>query len=323
MAVAQASPIAELPAEFDGAVEPKLDGWRVLIDTERGQLFGRSGSNLTDRFSDIAAAAGSLAPAIIDGEILAVNSRGDIEFGKLQHRSPRGPRASDDFSISFAAFDALARDAEDLRPLPQTARRRHLLDLLATSSPLIRPVPTTGDPSAALAWLSTPGVEGAVLKPDAAYRPGRAGGWLKWRRTHTIDLIVTGVTATAPAHQALVLSLPDHAGRPRAVAVTLPIGSRLRSQIAPLLHPVGKARELPGVVGGLPGSRPVRYVPVRPEVVVEVQADQVAPTEFARFRHRPRVLRVRAELHPMQLSAAPDPDESAGRQPGDDPSDDS
>jgi ATP-dependent DNA ligase len=303
--VAQASPITELPAEFDGAVEPKLDGWRILIDTERGQLFGRSGSNLTERFSDIAEAARLLEPAIIDGELLAVNELGEIEFGKLQRRSPLGPRSRDDFSVTVAAFDALARGAEDLRPLPQTARRQHLLGLLEASSPLIRPVPTTGDPSAALAWLSTPGVEGAVLKPDAAYRPGRAsGGWLKWRRTHTVDLIVTGVTATAPAHQALVLSLPDHTGRLRAVAVTLPIGTKLRSEVAPLLHPVGDVQELPGIVAGLPGSPPVRYVPVLPEVVVEVEADQKAPTEWGRFRHNPRLVRVRTDLTPDQVAAA-------------------
>ncbi|MFH8573015.1 hypothetical protein [Streptomyces sp. NPDC017993] len=77
-------------------------------------------------------------------------------------------------------------------------------------------------------------------------------------------------------------------------------------------------RELPGTVGGLPGADPILYLPVLPEIVVELQADQLRP-EFGRYRHRPRVLRIRAELHPMQIEPLPDPGESAGRQPGDDP----
>ncbi|MFJ9448014.1 hypothetical protein ACIRRH_40235 [Kitasatospora sp. NPDC101235] len=123
-------------------------------------------------------------------------------------------------------------------------------------------------------------MEGLVLKrTDAPYRPGKpAAGWLKWRERHPVDLIVVGVTATDPAHQALVLAQPNHTGRLRPVAVTLPIGNALRAEIAPLLHPEGDVRDLPQTVVGLPGSgHRGRYLPVLPEVVLEVQADQATP----------------------------------------------
>jgi hypothetical protein len=62
---------------------------------------------------------------------------------------------------------------------------------------------------------------------------------------------------------------------------------------------------LPGTVGGLPGSPPVRYLPVVPEVVVEIEADQEKPAEFGRFRHRPRVVRLRPDMEVQDLEDAP------------------
>ncbi|WP_409467369.1 hypothetical protein [Streptomyces sp. HC307] len=50
-------------------------------------------------------------------------------------------------------------------------------------------------------------------------------------------------------------------------------------------------------MGGLPGADPVRYLPVKPEVVVEIDVDQER-LEFGRYRHRPRVRRVRGDLAP-------------------------
>ncbi|WP_158712102.1 hypothetical protein [Streptomyces rimosus] len=56
---------------------------------------------------------------------------------------------------------------------------------------------------------------------------------------------------------------------------------------------------------GLPGAPPVVYLPVWPEVVVEVEADQASPAEFGRFRHRPRVVRVRVDLAVDELPETP------------------
>ncbi|MDI5907015.1 hypothetical protein [Streptomyces sp. 12257] len=53
-------------------------------------------------------------------------------------------------------------------------------------------------------------------------------------------------------------------------------------------------------MGGLSGAEPVRFRPVEPEVVVEIEADQPR-LEFGRYRHRPRVRRVRGDLTPEML----------------------
>ncbi|MEU7205380.1 hypothetical protein [Streptomyces sp. NPDC045470] len=90
------------------------------------------------------------------------------------------------------------------------------------------------------------------------------------------------------------------------MGVSLPLSAALRHQLAGLLRPQGEGRsELPGTVGGLPGAPPVSYLPVWPEVVVEIEADQPAASEFGRFRHRPRAVRVRDDLAVDELPAVP------------------
>lgn len=249
----------------------------------------------------MAEAARALPDCLLDGELLAVTEAGEISFGRLQTRAGRGPKPGADFAVHVAAFDVLAvGDRTDCRPRRYGERRATLLELLEGGPPQIRPVPTTTDIEEALSWIGAlGGVEGVVSKPDRPYAASRtASGWLKWRKRHTLDVAVLGVTGTSPATQALVLGLPSPRGALRAVGVGLPLSAALRHQLAGLLDPQGGGArsELPGTVGGLPGAPPVSYLPVRPEVVVEIEADQPAASEFGRFRHRPRVVRVREDL---------------------------
>ncbi|MFF9768539.1 hypothetical protein ACF1GT_18320 [Streptomyces sp. NPDC014636] len=177
-------------------------------------------------------------------------------------------------------------------------------------------MPETADVNEAMGWVGAlGGVEGLVAKPeDLAYGAGRtASGWLKWRRRHTTSAVVVGVHGHVPATQALVLARPRADGRLRAVGVSLPIGPVLRGEIAPLLHPDPDRpgeHELPGTVGGLPGSPPVRYVPVLPEVVVDIDVDQ-AHLELGRYRHRPRVARLRGDLGPGDVEPQDGPSRPA------------
>ncbi|WP_151484881.1 hypothetical protein [Streptomyces albicerus] len=217
------------------------------------------------------------------------------EFRPWAVSDSRNPRAS--------AFDVLAVGDTDWRPKRYEERRVRLLDLLDSGPPAIRPVPVTGDVARALDWVGAlGGVEGLVMKPNLPYVAGRGSGWLKWRRMHSSEAAVLGVSGRTPATQCLILGLPRSGGRMRAVGVSLPLKQEVRHELLPLLRPAGATEaELPGTVGGLPGAAPVRYRPVIPEVVVEVEADQTKPREFGRFRHRPRVLRVRGDMRVQDL----------------------
>lgn len=301
--VALAAPTEELPLWPGWAFEPKIDGWRCLAHTRAGRLWSRHGTNLTTAFSDVAEAAQRLPEAVLDGELVALNAAGEIVFSRLQSRGNRGPKPGEDFTVHLAAFDLLATAGEDWRGKPYQERRAELLRILDGGPPQIQALPSSGDRVLAYSWAGRlgGGIEGAVAKKlDGAYRFGRQSGWLKWRQRHTVDAVVVGVTQATPAYQALVLAQPIR-GQLRTVGVSLPIGDKLRAEIAPLLRPTGPACELPGTVGGLPGADPIPYLPVSPDLVVEIEADQAAPSEFGRFRHRPKAVRIRTDLQPDDL----------------------
>ncbi|MFK0022856.1 hypothetical protein [Streptomyces sp. NPDC090798] len=289
------------------ALEPKFDGWRCQVLAGAGRLWSRHGTDLSASFADIAQASRALPDCVLDGELVAVLDSGELAFGKLQSRSGRGPRSHEGFTVHLAAFDVLAVGDTDWRPKSYSERRGRLLDLLEGGPPAIRPVPVTDSVATALDWVGAlGGVEGVVMKPNRPYVAGRGSGWLKWRQMHTSEAAVLGVSGRTPATQCLILGLPHRGGRIRAVGVSLPLGQTVRHELLPLLRPAGDTEaELPGTVGGLPGADPVHYRPVIPDVVVEIEADQAGPREFGRFRHRPRVLRIRADMRVADLASPP------------------
>ncbi|WP_158835087.1 hypothetical protein [Streptomyces sp. NRRL S-350] len=295
-------PVAELPVATTGLWEGKLDGWRgSALTGPDSRIWSRRGTDLTTAFSDIASALSQLPEAVLDGEIIALDADANLVFSKLQTRG-RGPRRGEDFIVQYAVFDLLAVGDTDWRGRRYLERRAEVERLLADAPAPIRPVPATADRAEALSWVGGlgGGIEGLVVKPDLPYREGRRSAWQKWRRTHTVEAVIVGVTQAAAAQQAFVLAQPIR-GRLRTVGVTLPIPTELRGEVAPLLRPAGPLAELPGTVGGLPGAPPIAYLPIEPTVVIEIEADQAAPTEFSRYRHRPRAIRLRADLTPADL----------------------
>lgn len=157
----------------------------------------------------------------------------------------------------------------------------------------------TTDRAAAMTWMAAEwparGVEGVVAKRlDAPYRAGRGVGapWVKIKQRVIGDARVVGITGTLSDPAAVVLGpLTGDTGDPRPVGVPAPLSRLLRTELTARLRGAGEPRTLPGSVSGLPGS-PTRWLPVHPYVVVEVEADPVL--ELGRWRHRPRVLRLRS-----------------------------
>ena len=304
--LALARPVEEIPEGLGWALEPKWDGWRCQIHARSGRVWSRHGTDLTHAFSDVAQAARGLPDVVLDGELVAVTDAGEVAFERLQSRAGRGPRPGADFAVHVALFDVLASGETDLRRQPYDERRAELLQALEDGPVTLQPVPFTTSVEVATGWVGVlGGVEGIVAKPRSSrYVSGRSSGWVKWRQRHPVDAVVMGVTGTTPATQAFVLGRP-RAGRIRPVGVSLPVGAELRRAAVPLLRPAGNTmRELPGTVGGLPGADPILYLPVLPEIVVELQVDQLRP-EFGRYRHRPRVVRIRSDMRPEMLDDMP------------------
>ena len=185
--------------------EWKWDGIRVQAvggvrpdGTRAARLYSRTGEDISRAFPDLAAALGF--DGALDGELLVLREGRVQSFNVLQQRLNRqqvSPRMLVEFPAHIRAYDLLALDGEDLRPLPFRERRQRLEAFVtAHGDPRIDLSPllpfarwedlaaARADPAAAGAGEDAGAVEGCMVKrADSPYVPGRPKGlWYKWKR---------------------------------------------------------------------------------------------------------------------------------------------
>jgi bifunctional non-homologous end joining protein LigD len=172
--------------------EVKFDGYRALLLKDGGhlQIRSRNDNNLTATYPAIAAAASRLKAdtALLDGEIVALDSRGRPSFQALQPRS-----AHRNYAIVFYAFDLLHLNGETLTRLPLEERRKRLPDLVKGSGILLSE-PLRGTPEQVIQAVSQLGLEGIVAKrKDSRYDAGqRSGAWVKLKLEKQQEFVIGG-----------------------------------------------------------------------------------------------------------------------------------
>jgi bifunctional non-homologous end joining protein LigD len=191
--------VAEPPTGDRWLHELKLDGFRMgVLVAGRGtrrevMIISRNGTDYTTAFPEIVEAAMELraTAAVLDGEAVVLDERGRSSFQRLQQlgTNRRG--------LAFFAFDLLALDGEDLKPLPLEERKRRLETLLGERAGIIRYTPHfDGDGRAVLAHACRLGAEGIVSKcRTAPYRAGsRSDDWRKTKCVRRQEFVVGGFT---------------------------------------------------------------------------------------------------------------------------------
>lgn len=168
--------------------EPKLDGQRIIATVARGRvvLTNRRGLEATGTFPEIEGLAEAIAPhdAVLDGEVVAFNEKGQTSFQRLQRRMHVGQppaRLRSEVPVSFVAFDILWLDGDLLVDRPQSERRR-ILDGLAIKGRAWQTAPVLdATPDDLLVACRQLGLEGFMAKRiDAPYLPGRRStAWAK------------------------------------------------------------------------------------------------------------------------------------------------
>src|SRR5207253_7010374 len=114
-------------------LEPKLDGQRVIgvVSPSGVVLLNRRGGEITATYPELAGLAEAMAPhsAVLDGEMVTFNEKGQTSFQRLQRRmhvvAPTA-RLLAETPVSFVVFDVLWLDGELLVERPQSARREVL-----------------------------------------------------------------------------------------------------------------------------------------------------------------------------------------------------
>ncbi|GAA5080189.1 ATP-dependent DNA ligase [Thermocatellispora tengchongensis] len=314
--------------------EPKWDGFRCIVfrDGDEVYLGSRNERPFTRYFPELVEAVKAELPdrIVLDGEIVV--RRGQVlDFDTLQQRiHPAASRVkllSETTPASFVAFDLLAIGEESLMETPFGERRARLAALFdGKPAGSVRLTPITDDAERAHEWFEMfegAGLDGIVVKPrDLLYEPDRRV-MFKVKHERTADVVVCGYREhkSGPVVGSLLLGLYDAAGRLHhvGVAASFPMARRaeLVDEIAPYRtdlasHPWGiwmtgaadaapegevtpPPQRRPGNVSRWNAGKDLSFIPLRPEMVIEVAYDHM---EGDRFRHTAQFRRWRPDRTP-------------------------
>jgi bifunctional non-homologous end joining protein LigD len=201
------TPVEQPPSGAGWGHEIKFDGYRVQMRVVDGNatLRTRKGLDWTGKFKAIAKAAAALPDAMIDGEIVALDQKGNPDFSALQAAISDGKTDR----LIFYAFDLLFAEGEDLRRLPlweRKARLRQLLDARQQKAEPIRYVEHfEANGADVLESAKKLSLEGIVSKKlSALYRSGRSENWTKTKSRAGQEVVLGGWKTTQGKFRSLM-----------------------------------------------------------------------------------------------------------------------
>ncbi|HEV8321035.1 MAG TPA: DNA ligase D [Myxococcota bacterium] len=298
--------------------ELKYDGYRVLAARDNGeaQLLYRRGSDAAAAWPEVARAVKALPyeGLVLDGEMCVLDAEARPSFQRLQKRVALGrprdvARAAVELPATYYAFDFVAFEDFDVRPLPLVERKRLLRRLLPRAGPLRWCDHVEEQGEALYAEVQRRGLEGIMAKrAEQPYRAGRSPHWLKIRVDRTADLVVAGYTRPDGArtgfgalHVAAYEAAPSGGGDVLVYCGRVGSGfsdaelDRLRARLDAL------RRDGPACAGVLVPRGP-DHVWVEPQLVIEVRFKEW--TDDGQLRH-PVYLRLRDDKPPADCRRDP------------------
>ena len=304
--------------EGDGwQFEPKCDGFRCIAIRTDGDvdLRAKSGKPLGRYFPEVIASIKTVKGGdfVIDGElVVAVN--GGLSFDALQMRlhpaASRIRKLSVESPAKLILFDILSQRQTSFVHLPLLERRAKLTRFMQTAAvtDALEMSPATTDRARALRWLrstETGSTDGVIAKRlDGLYQSG-VRAMVKIKRLRTADCVVGGFRYESARKMvgSLLLGLYDDEKLLHHVGFTSAIAKEERAALTKKLEAL---REAPGFTGDAPGgpsrwsnARSAEWVPLKPELVVEVRYDHVTNS---RFRHGTKPVRWRPDKAPRQCT---------------------
>ena len=319
-----AKPAAALPTGEGWFYEPKWDGFRCIVfrDGDEVELGSRNERPLTRYFPDVAEAVKAQLPerCVVDGEIVV--PRGDrLDFESLLQRihpaASRVAKLAAETPASFVAFDLLALGDESLMNTPFAERLARLRVALAGVQAPVYVSTITRDAEVGRRWFAEfegAGLDGVIAKRgDQPYSPDQRL-MTKVKHVRTADCVVAGFRwhKSGPVVGSLLLGLYDDAGTLHHIGVAASFPMRRRAELVEALatyrgealegHPWqdwanaqtngdGEQR-MPGATSRWNAGKDLSWVPLRPELVVEIRYDQL---EGSRLRHTGQFQRWRTD----------------------------
>jgi ATP-dependent DNA ligase len=308
----------EIPEGDQWIYEPKWDGFRAMVFKSGDELYiqSRDLKPLGRYFPELEPQLRASLPdkCILDGEIvIATDGRLDFEalLLRIHPAASRVKMLAEQKPSSYVAWDLLALGDEDLRPLPQSERRKRLEAALANVKPPVHVTPATRDRAVAADWFSRfegAGLDGVMAKPENL--PFTAGKrmMMKIKHQRTADCVVAGFRWYKNGKGTLVgsmmLGLYDGDGRLHYVGIASSFKQTERAKLTEFFAPYREnAREthpwkewaewqdqeteqrLPGATSRWNRGKDLSWEPLRIELVAEVSFDHMQGTRFRHATH--------------------------------------
>ena len=212
--------VDHVPTGNDWMHEIKFDGYRALVAVagDNIRIWTRNGKDWTDKFAPLARhiRALSLPRCLIDGEIVAYDSKGNPDFSALQAVLKRGSGAqSEKDMLAYHAFDLLDLRDTDLTPLANVERKERLEALLTNAAPPIHVADhVIGSGEKLYEAICAAHQEGIISKKiDGPYQHRRTKAWVKVKCTRRQEFVIVGWSeSSARGRPFASLLLAQHEG---------------------------------------------------------------------------------------------------------------
>jgi ATP-dependent DNA ligase len=304
-----------LPEPPGWVYEPKWDGFRMLAWSGPDvRLDSRNGKPLLRYFPELASALRDLpGGTVVDGEVVVVRE-GRLDFDALQNRihpaESRVRMLAEETPALLVAFDLLAVQGTDVRAHAFRDRRLLLVALAEGFGSPWHLTPSTENVEVGRRWFhefESAGCDGIVAKAlDRPYLEGERA-MIKVKHRRSVDAVVGGFRLHKDGGKvgSVLLGLYNSEGELHFIghlsgfsdADATALLPRLRALEAP--EGFGQHARRPGAQSRWTGDKDLDWVPLRPELVLQVSYDQLTGD---RFRHATRFERWRPDKDPSQCT---------------------
>jgi len=271
--------VREPPKGDEWFHELKFDGYRMLCHLHRGKarFWSRNGKDWTEKFPNLARAlkAFPATTAILDGEVVVVDTAGRSSFQRLQQSMGRGGKAGATAFV-FEIFDLIYLDGYSLSQTPLRERKLVLEQLLASAKakgPLRYSDHVEGNGAQFFKQACEYGIEGIVSKlADSPYESTRNRNWMKTKCIKRQEFVIAGYTPSKkgfPGFGSLILGVYDKGKLVYSGRVGTGFSIKQRLELQKKLDRISQSSMPLAVKPKDPGLRDAHWA--KPQLVAEVE----------------------------------------------------
>ncbi len=282
--------------------ELKFDGYRMLAHVAAGEVrfFSRNGKDWTSKFANLTRALTTLpiTNAILDGEVVVVDEKGNSSFQRLQQAMGAGSAA-----FIFPIVDVIYLDGFSLMSVPLIERKGVLEKLLSgdkTKGQLRYSDHVVGEGVQFFKQACQYDLEGIISKlADSPYESTRNKNWLKVKCNRRQEFVIVGYTPSKkafPGFGSLILGVYDKAKLVYSGRVGTGFSIKQRLELQAKLDQIAQSAMPFATKPKDPGLRDAHWA--KPKLIAEVEFTEW--TADGSIRH-PSFKGLRADKKPTDV----------------------